>query len=369
MTHFLQDILRQPEELKRAIDYLIGPGNTQISKAANTIRQAGKVYLTGIGASWNAALAAGSIFYSGGRPVYLLDASELLFAEIPTGSVIVMLSRSGRSIEIVKLLAKARVAKATVIGITNFEDGQLAREADIPVVVPVRADLGISVNTYTVLALVAAAIATAVINSFDARLAMELSRGAAELAAQIPCWQRQLAQTSWLSPGAPYYFLGRGASLASACEAELLWEEGAKSSATAMGTGVFRHGPQEMTTSDTRFAIWIDTYRMREEDLATARDLSALGASVTLIGHGLPAEAADLVLEIPPMPSHWQFLLDIVPAQLAAEALAARADVDCDTFRFASYIVEDEHGIVLNGSILDAQEAISSSHTHKVKKG
>jgi len=52
-------------------------------------------------------------------------------------------------VEIVKLLAKARAAGATVIGLTNFEDGPLALEADLPVVVPVKADHGISVNTYS----------------------------------------------------------------------------------------------------------------------------------------------------------------------------------------------------------------------------
>jgi glutamine---fructose-6-phosphate transaminase (isomerizing) len=349
MTHFLQDIIRQPEEIREAIDHLIGGGRPQLLAAADIIRKADKVYLTGIGASWNAALAAGSLFHSGGRPVYLLDGSELLFAEIPSGSVVIMLSRSGRSVEIVKLLAKVRAAKATVIGITNFEDGALAREADVPVLVPVRADWGISVNTYTLLALAAAAVAVATVDSFDDILAMKLSRGAATLAAQIPVWRQQLGQSLWLNSGACYYFLGRGASLASACETRLLWEEGAKSSATAMGTGTFRHGPQEITASDTRFAIWIDSERMREQDLTVARDLSALGASVMLIGHGLPTDAGNLIVEIPPMPPQWQFLIDIVPAQLAAEALARRTGVDCDTFRFASYVVEDEHGIVLNG--------------------
>ena len=53
--------------------------------------------------------------------------------------------------------------------------------------------------------------------------------------------------------GAMYYvFLRRGSGLGSAYEAGLLWEEGAKSPATAMGTASFRHGPQEMVTKDTQ---------------------------------------------------------------------------------------------------------------------
>src|SRR5262249_18699741 len=270
------------------------------------LRSARHVYVTGIGASWNAALGAGSIFHAGGRPVYMLDASELLqFAEIPPDSVILVLSRSGRSIEIVKLLAKARAAGATGIGVSNFEDGPLAQNAEIPVVIPVKADHGISVNTYSVLAAAAAAIASAAVSSFDETLAAALSSAVAETAKSIPEWQRQLVNTSWLLPGAPYYFLARGSSLARAHEAALLWEEGAKLPAIAMGTGPFRHGPQEVMMKDVRIAIWIDSEQMREQDLAVAHDLRELGASVMLVGHDIANDSGDVVFQLPRVPLHW----------------------------------------------------------------
>ena len=94
-----------------------------------------------------------------------------------------------------------------------------------------------------------------------------------------------------------------------------------------------------------RFAIWIDE-RMHDADLAVARDLRRLGASVLLIGSGVPADAGDLVMPLPPWPSGWQFLMDIIPAQLAAERLARLSGVDCDSFRFASYVVQGEKGLL-----------------------
>jgi glutamine---fructose-6-phosphate transaminase (isomerizing) len=349
MTQFLHDILRQPDELLRVINHLNEVGRKPLESAANAIRGARHVYVTGIGASWNAALGAGTIFHAGGRPVYMLDAAELLqFSKIPPDAAIMILSRSGRSVEIVKLLTKARATGATVIGVTNFEDGPLAREADIPVVIPVKADHGISVNTYSSLAAMAAAIASAAVHSFDQNLAAALCRSIAETAEYIPEWRQQLAHTSWLLPGASYCFLARGSSLSSAYEAQLLWEEGVKSPAVAMGTGGFRHGPQEMVTKDTRLAVWIEGEQMREQDLAVARDLRKLGASVMLIGHNVPEDAGDLVFQLPQFPPNWQSLTDVFPAQLAAERLAQLSGVDCDAFRFASYIVEDEHGLLSN---------------------
>ena len=243
MTHFLQDILRQPDELRGVIELLRGDGAKPLEAAADSVRAARHIYLTGIGASYNAALGAAWHFHSIGHPVYLLDAAELLhFAKIPAESVLVILSRSGQSVEIVKLLEKAHNAGATVIGITNFPDGALARRADIPIVLPVKPDHGISANTYLSFAAGGAAIAGVVAHAFDTHLASTLLEAIAATAEEIPAWQQQLVNASWLRPGATYYFLARGASLASSYGAQLLWEEGVKVAAVAMGTDSFRHG-------------------------------------------------------------------------------------------------------------------------------
>ncbi len=347
MTYFLRDILRQPEELERTIEYLCRPRLPALGAAADAIRNARHVYLTGIGSSWHAALNVGALFYQSARPVYMQDAAELLqFATFPPDAAIIIISRSGRSVEIVQLVAKARAAGATVIAVTNAPDGPLAKEAQISIVVPVALDHAISVNTYSTLAAAAGLLASTVAGSFDAKLTSTLSQSIAEAARAIPGWQKQIADTTWLLPGAVSYFFARGSSLGSCYEARLLWEEGVKSPATAMGTGSFRHGPQEMIAKDFRFGMWIDGAQMREQDLAVARDLRQLGASVMLIGQNLPDDAGDLVFQLPAILPEWQFLIDIIPVQLAAERLSRLSGVDCDSFRLCSFVVEDEYGLL-----------------------
>lgn len=347
MTHFLRDILRQPDELEATAEYLCAAARRTLDKAAGVLRNARHVYLTGIGSSWHAALNAEWLFRRGGFPVYASDAAELLhFDSLPQNSVIVALSRTGRSAEIVKLIPKARQVEGVVVGITNSPDGPLAREAQIPIVVPVTFDHAVSVNTYSTLSAAASALASAALGSFDASLAASISRGFDDAASALARWQEQVANASWLAPGAVYYFLARRPSLGSCYETRLLWEEAVKSPATALGTGTFRHGPQEAVAENMRFAMWIDAERMREEDLAVARDLGRLGASVMLIGQDLPERCADLVFQLPRIRPEWQFLLDIIPAQLAAERLARLSGVDCDSFRTCPYIVEGESGLL-----------------------
>lgn len=347
MTHFLRDILRQPNELRGTIDFLCGTGRRRLDEAAAAVRGVRHVYMTGIGSSWHAALSAEPLFSLGGCPVYMRDAAELLqFATFPPDAVLIAISRSGRSVEIVNLLVKARESGATVIGVTNVEDGTLAREAQIPLVIPTKLDHGISVNTYTTLAAGVGALAAATVGSFDNSLAQSLSQMLVETERALVGWQQRIADTAWLVPNGAYYFLARGPGLGSCNEARLMWEEGVKSPATAMGTGSFRHGPQEVVAKDMRLGLWIDGQRMREPDLAVARDLRRLGASVMLIGQHLSESAADLVFRLPEVPADWQFLIDIVPAQFAAERLSRLSGVDCDSFKLCHYIVEDDSGLL-----------------------
>jgi glutamine---fructose-6-phosphate transaminase (isomerizing) len=345
-TRFLQDIIRQRVEMQRTIVYLTGPGHVALEQASSLIRSARDVVITGIGASWNAALSAGTLFYLGGRPVHMQEAGELLhFTVIPSGSVIVALSRTGRSIEIVQLLAKAEASGATVIGITNSADSPLARESAVAIVVPAMLDHAISVNAYSTLLIAAGALANSATTGF-ASVADPLHRAVGEATQCLESWQQQMEESSWLTSGAAYYFLARGASLGTCHEARLLWEEGVKMPATAMSTSGFRHGPQEIVREGMRFCLWIDQAQMRDQDLSVAHDLRELGASVMLIGENLPQNAGDLVCRLPTSPPNWQFVVDVLPIQLAAERLSRLAGVDCDSFRICSYIVEDEHGLL-----------------------
>jgi hypothetical protein len=52
------------------------------------------------------------------------------------------------------------------------------------------------------------------------------------------------------------------------------------------------------------------------------------------------------VFELPQIASEWQFLIDIIPAQLVAERLARLSGSDPDTFRLSSFVVEDEAGLL-----------------------
>ena len=345
-THFQRDILRQPSELAATMRLLSGAGKSSLAAAAELLQKSRHVFLTGIGASWNAALGTAALFGERGFPVYSVEAAELLYGTtIPPGSVVIAISRSGRSTEIVQLCAKVGRAGAELIGITNSPESPLAKASSTAIVIPVQLDYAISVNTYSTLLVAAAALVNFNSPTFGEACAA-FSAALPSVEKSMAVWREALLRSGWLDPRRSFYFLARGLSIASCNQARLLWEEGAKYTATAMSSSGFRHGPQESVIPGMRFCMWIDPVILRAEDLAVAEDLRALGASVALIGQGLPADSADAVFQIPPVPAGWQFAVDMIPMQLAADALAGLRGVDCDTFRVCSYIVENEHGLL-----------------------
>ena len=343
-----KDICKQPVQLARSLSHMFGEGWSAMEAASAALRRRGPVIISGIGASWHSGMAMQAQLLACGSPALLIDASELLhFAQVPEGATVVLLSRSGKSTEIVQLIEKCRSRSATIIAITNQADSPLAQDSDIVLNTCTDFDHAVSVSTYSAIAMAGALLACEATGCSARSIQEALSRALADAAASIPQWRETIEKSAWLGDGCgATYFLARGAGLASCHEARLLWEEAAKKPATALTSGGFRHGPQEIVRAGFRAGIWIDADRMRSQDLDLARDLRQLGARVLLIGQQLEESAADCVLRLPSIPAQWQFLIEIIPIQIAAERLAVLCGEDPDSFRLCSYIVEDEGGLI-----------------------
>jgi glucosamine--fructose-6-phosphate aminotransferase (isomerizing) len=346
-TALFTDILKQPAQLAASLSHMLGAGKPALDEAAAVLRKAGTVVIAGIGASWHAGMAMQAQLLARGRRALLIDASELLHsAEVPHGATVVLLSRSGKSTEIVQLVEKCRSRSATVIAITNQPNSPLAQGSDIVLNTCTEFDHAVSVTSYTAIALAGSLLALEATDRSAQSAHDDLSQPLIDAGAAIPEWRRTIDSSGWLGDGSGFtYFLARGPSLASCHEARLLWEEAAKKPATALTTSGFRHGPQEIVRAGLNIGIWIDAERMRTQDLDLARDLRTLGARVLVIGQRLEEGAGDCILRLPPIPAQWQFLIDVIPIQIAAERLAAVRGEDPDSFRLCSYIVEDEGGL------------------------
>lgn len=347
MTKYFEDILKQPVQLQRSLHYTLTEGWPEVEKAIQLIRQAKTIYISSIGASWNAGLAIQTTFNEAGIPTQLCDSSEFLhFTNIPANSVVILLSRSGQSVEVVNAMVKCRVAGAGIISITNSAESALGQESDACLLTRVDFDHSISVNTYTSIILTGQLLASAFAVSFSkTEISKSLQQTFQQISIEIPRWKEIIDHSDWLNKDYSSYFLARGGSLSSAFESMLIWQEGAKQPASAMTTGAFRHGPQEILINRINIGIWIDNQIAREYDFKLINDLHDQGVKLLTIGHNLPPELKGLKIEMPEIPYSFQPVINIIPMQLAADLFASLKGEDCDSFRFCNFVVEHEGGL------------------------
>ncbi len=347
MSRYLNDILDQPGQLLQSLQYSADAGGPALKKAAGLIVEAKYVFVTAIGASWNAGIAIQAAFNEAGVQAVLCDAADFLyFTRIPPGSAVIFLSRSGKSVELVQALPKCKQAKASVISITNAPDSPLAAGSDACLLTSVRFDHSISVSTYSSIILTGLLLTQYFRPQSPGLLVYDaLMEPLRETAGRLNEWREIIEDAAWPGKTAHTYFTARSASLASAHESMLLWEEVAKQPASALTTGAFRHGPQEIINNPLNMAVWLENNTAREHDVQLANDLVAKKVNVLTIGQELPGQLNGHKISVPPCPWLFSPVINIIPLQLAAEKLARMKGVDPDVFFYCNFIVESEGGL------------------------
>jgi arabinose-5-phosphate isomerase len=108
------------------------------ARAADLIeRCAGRVAVTGIGKSADVGQKIAGTLNSTGTRAYVLDATRALHGDlgmVHPADVALVLSHSGESEEVVRLLGPLKSLAAAVVGLTGNPGGALARQADVAVV-------------------------------------------------------------------------------------------------------------------------------------------------------------------------------------------------------------------------------------------
>ena len=146
----LEDIQAQPRSLAQVIAHQSGVGRQALLDAASLLKTARQVIITGIGASMFASIPFEYFLCSLGIPAFLIEAAELLHyrERVCRDSIILMVSRSGESIEIVKLLGALK-GHNKIIGVSNDPSSSLARSSDVAIHIGSLPDEMVAIQSYT----------------------------------------------------------------------------------------------------------------------------------------------------------------------------------------------------------------------------
>lgn len=313
----LADVLEQPRALRAALEAGV--------PAEALLRPGGRLVLCGMGASYFATYPAFLRLLGAGASACRLEAGELLHfggGALAPGSTLLVVSQSGRSAEVVRLL-QAR-GGAAVVGVTNDPDSPLGRGADV--LVPLRAGperAGVATKTVACSLLVCDLLCGAPAAAWPPVIA-----AVEDLLERRGVWLPELL--SALGGSEDVFVLGRGPGLAAAWAIALMLKEAGAVHAEGLSAPQFRHGPLESARPGRAGLVLVTPGEAGGFDLELAGEMAAAGMAVAAIcpePRPVPPGVATL-----PWPSAAPAAL-LVAGQLLARAYALRRGVVPGTFR------------------------------------
>lgn len=303
------------------------------------------VLLAARGTSDNAGLYAQYVWGSRNRLAVAM-ATPSLFTHYGTpprleGALVVGISQSGQSPDIVGVLAEARRQGVPTLAITNEPESNLAREATW--VLPTGAGLERAVaatKTYTT-QLLAVAMLSAALRDDDAE-ASDALRGVPDaIAAALALDDAIAVAAARYREMARCVVLGRGFHYATACEWALKLEELTYAVAEPYSTADFRHGPLAIVGPDFPVLAAVPSGAVFDDALALlAKVVRERGADLVLISDRDEALAlARTPLRLAASLPEWlRPIADVVPAQLFCYHLARAMGRDTEAPRGLSKV-------------------------------
>jgi glutamine---fructose-6-phosphate transaminase (isomerizing) len=330
----LEEIREQPAALLRLAEH--AADYRAVAELARN-RGVSLVRMVGHGSSDNAA--SFGVYAFGLLPAWtaLRDSISLSVyygAELDMrNSIVLALSQSGRTPDVVDYVERARKRGALTVAVTNDPDSVLAQAAEAVLPLAAGPERAIAATkTYT-----AQLAALALLAGFAAGRGDEVADGIREVAglleALLPELERHAGETAVaLAFVGRMFVIGRGPEFATAREISLKLLETCRVAADALTATDLVHGP--VAAVDGMFPVW--AIASGDETLDAVRDAAARArrAGGTIFASGTAAaEITDADYRIPvPKPTLALLspLLSVAPGQVLAWALARAKGLDAD---------------------------------------
>jgi glucosamine--fructose-6-phosphate aminotransferase (isomerizing) len=324
-AHFtVKEIFEQPTTFKR-----VDNSSPEFELLSEYLRYAGNVYITGSGTSYNAALVGCYLL----RKYAKINAEPLVASEVPflplhfdRQSVVLALSQSGESADVLNAVHIAKKTGAKIVSIVNVTTSSLARESSVSIGLNCGPEIGVAATkSFTsqlgILYRLAEKLSGLAFRDFSK---VAESMGEILLAAtKVEEIARELRNVNDI------YVLGRGIHFPIAIEGALKIKEITYIHAEGVSGGELKHGPLAMM-HDGVYVILINPNDSTYVDtLAGGNEIKARGAKIIGISD-VPNRVYDRWIKIPTLSDALYPIVEAVPFQLLAYYAAVERNADPD---------------------------------------
>jgi glucosamine--fructose-6-phosphate aminotransferase (isomerizing) len=304
----------------------------KIKAFCDAIASAGNLILTGSGTSYHTSLittmVGSRLMKKRFEPVM---ASEFKYNmdSIDKDTVVVAISQSGETADVLSAAKLARAAGAKILSIVNVPTSSLARTADVSLGINSGPEIGVAATkSFTGQVSLAYAILDRMSGGrvgFDRDV---VSDKIAKMLAGSAGIERLVNMT--MPKVNDIYLLGRSIHFPIALEGALKMKELAYVHAEGIAAGELKHGPLALMDRNAVVFVLNPDDKTYSDTLSSAHEVKARGAKIIGISN-IPNDVYDAMIEIPKMDNELLYpLIEIIPLQLFSYYLALHHNADPD---------------------------------------
>lgn len=329
-----QTMHRQPADLRN----LLQNGWEQAAEGAELIESARRVFVTGIGTSYHAAMMGAWLIRATGKDARAISSFDL--ANYPESWVLdpddalVVMAHSGTRTYTKLALERARAGGATVISIGSATAEHPGSQKILRTVEREKSAAFTSSHlaAMTVLAQISIQLGAEWNASGVRGWETELQK-LPDLVQGILDRQREVIPVASKAIGQTIHVAGAGPNEITALEAVIKIREATYGSISALAAEQFLHGPI-IGVQPGDLAIMINMPGVAiERTSAIAQALGRVGLDLWLVGQGSAGIPDATVFTLPDFPEMLSPLLAVVPMQMLAYEMAVAKGIDPDIFR------------------------------------
>ena len=344
--HFmLKEIMEQPEALRRTISPRIRDGRIVLDDLTLDASKIRKIDMIACGSSYHVCMVGKYNLEKLTRiPVEVYLASEFRYCDpiVDEGTLVIVISQSGETLDTMAALREARARGARVLAIVNVVGSSIAREADD--VLYTWAGPEIAVATTKAYSTQLAVVAQLALYLADARGTISAERYAA-LVAELEQLPEKVAKVLEDQNEIQYFasqffnhdsifFIGRNLDYAVGLEGSLKLKEISYIHSEAYASGELKHGTISLIEPGT-LVVALGAYTpLFDKAMSNVVEVKARGASVlalTTESHREQmASRVDALLTIPETEPLFLPSLSVIPLQLFAYYVALQRGCDID---------------------------------------
>jgi glucosamine--fructose-6-phosphate aminotransferase (isomerizing) len=324
----IKEIHQQKSSIPRAFQL----DKISIKKAVDLISSSKNIFITGSGTSYHSALLAKYLFYKFAKirtEIIMSSEFEYISAPIDENSVLIAISQSGETADVLNSVKIAKDYKAKILSLVNISTSSLARLSDHYVSINCGPEMGVAATkSFTAqLATLYSIIDNLCVNKKSLDMSTNMFGNALNEILVADSYLEKIADD--IKSVQDIYILGKSFHYPIALEGSLKIKELAYVHAEGIAAGEIKHGPLAMIELNTVVIVLYTEDETYNDTLHSIHEMKSRGAKIIGISNK-SNDIYDYFIKLPVVNETLYPIIEIIPLQILSYYLALKKNANPD---------------------------------------